>query len=110
MELAKYIADKLGVKLQIEAMAFDACMAAIGQGRVDLTICGMVPKEERKTTMDFSDVYYNDGDQVIVIMKDISTNHLPILQDRALPPRTELFSMILLQHRFRMPNVKWSAP
>ena len=32
MELAKYIADKLGVKLQIEAMAFDACMAAIGQG------------------------------------------------------------------------------
>ena len=32
MELAKYIADKLGVKLQIEAMAFDACMAAISQG------------------------------------------------------------------------------
>lgn len=70
MELAKYIADKLGVKLQIEAMAFDACMAAIGQGRVDLTICGMVPKEERKTTMDFSDVYYNDGNQVIVILKE----------------------------------------
>lgn len=70
MELAKYIADKLGVKLQIEAMAFDACMAAISEGRVDLTICGMVPKEERKSTMEFSDVYYNDGDQLIVILKE----------------------------------------
>ena len=70
MELAKYIADKLGVKLEIEAMAFDACMAAVGEGRVDLTLCGMVPKEERKSTMDFSDIYYNDGDQLIVILKE----------------------------------------
>ena len=70
MELAKYIADKLGVKLEIEAMAFDACMAAVGEGRVDMTLCGMVPKEERKATMDFTDIYYNDGDQLVVIMKD----------------------------------------
>lgn len=70
MELAKYIADKLGVKLEIEAMAFDACMAAVSEGRVDMTICGMVPKEERKSTMDFTDIYYNDGDQLIVILKD----------------------------------------
>lgn len=75
MELAKYIADKMGVKLQIEAMAFDACMAAVAQGRVDMTICGMVPKEERKATMDFTDVYYNDGDQVIVILADTASQY-----------------------------------
>lgn len=70
MELAKYLADKLGVKLQIEAMAFDACMAAVSEGRVDITICGMVPKDERKNTMDFTDIYYNDGDQLVIILKD----------------------------------------
>jgi len=70
IELAKYIADKLGVELVVEAMAFDACMAAVSEGRVDLTICGMVPKEERKTTMDFTNVYYNDGNQVLVTLKD----------------------------------------
>ena len=70
MELAKYIADKLGVKLEIEAMAFDACLAAVGEGRVDMTICGMVPKEERKATMDFTDVYYNDGNQVVLVLKE----------------------------------------
>lgn len=75
MELAKYIADKMGVKLQIEAMAFDACMAAVAQGRVDMTICGMVPKEERKATMDFTDVYYNDGEQVVVILKDTADQY-----------------------------------
>lgn len=70
IELAKYIADKLGVKLQLEAMAFDACMAAVSEGRVDMTLCGMVPKKERKITMDFTDVYYNNGDQVVVILKE----------------------------------------
>lgn len=70
MELAKHIADKLGVSLEINAMAFDACLAAVSEGRVDLTICGMVPKDERKTAMDFTNVYYNDGGQVIVTLKE----------------------------------------
>lgn len=69
MELAKYIAEKLGVKLQIEAMLFDACMAAVSEGRVDMAICGMVPKPERKLTMDFTDVYYNDGEQLVVVLE-----------------------------------------
>lgn len=68
--LAKHIADELGVELEINAMAFDACMAAVSEGRVDFTVCGMVPKEERKTVLDFSDVYYNDGEQVIVTLSE----------------------------------------
>jgi len=75
MVLAKYIADKLGVALQIDAMAFDACMAAVSEGRVDITICGMVPKEERRTAMDFTDVYYNDGNQVLVTLKENADNY-----------------------------------
>jgi polar amino acid transport system substrate-binding protein len=70
MELARYIADQLGVELEISAMDFDACLAAIGAGRVDLGLIGMVPKEERLTLMDFTDVYYNDGEQYIVVLKD----------------------------------------
>lgn len=75
MELAKYIADKLGVGLQIDAMAFDACMAAVSEGRVDITICGMVPKEERKTAMEFTDIYYDDGNQVLVTLKENNDNY-----------------------------------
>lgn len=70
IELAKYIADKLGVDLEINAMAFDACLAAVSEGRVDLTLCGMVPKDERKTAMDFSDVYYDSNEQVLVVLQE----------------------------------------
>ncbi len=70
IELARHIADQLGVTLEIKAMGFDACLGAIGEGKVDLMIAGMVPKEERKVSMELSNVYYNDGDQCILIMKD----------------------------------------
>ena len=70
MALAQYIADQLGVKLEIQPMDFDTVLAAISTGSVDLAIAGMVPKEERKEAMDFSDIYYNDGNQIILIRKD----------------------------------------
>lgn len=69
MTLAQFIADKLGVALEVQKLDFDAVVAAVATGKVDLAISGMVPKEERKEAMDFSDIYFNDGSQVIVIRK-----------------------------------------
>ena len=40
--LAKYIADQLGVTLQIEAMEFSACQAAVQMGRVDMLYAAKV--------------------------------------------------------------------
>ena len=67
---AQYIADKLGVELVIQPMTFDAVLAAIGTGSADLAIAGLTYKEERTLSMDFSDPYFNDGNQVIVIRKE----------------------------------------
>lgn len=69
ISLINYVAEHLGVPLQLEPMDFDACLAAVVMGKADLAVTGMVPKAERAESMDFSDVYYNDGNQVIVIMK-----------------------------------------
>ncbi|MDR0896842.1 MAG: transporter substrate-binding domain-containing protein [Oscillospiraceae bacterium] len=68
--LAKYIADYLGVELVIEPLGFDPMLAAVGMGTIDLALAGMVPKEERLTAMDFTSIYYSDGDQVILIQAD----------------------------------------
>lgn len=70
ISLAQYIANQLGVELVVEALSFDAVLAAVSTGKCDFGIAGMVPKEERKEVMDFTDVYYNDGDQYIVILKE----------------------------------------
>lgn len=70
ISLAKYLAEQLGVELVIEAMDFDSMLAAVGMGTVDLALAGMVPKEERRSVMEFTTVYYNDGDQVILVKAD----------------------------------------
>lgn len=80
ISLAQYIADQLGVALVVEQLSFDAVLAAVSTGKCDFAIAGMVPKDERKEIMDFSDVYYNDGDQCIVILKE-NADKLKLLTD-----------------------------
>lgn len=70
MELARYIAKELGVELEITAMDFDACIAAVGEARVDLGIIGMDATEDRALIMDFTEEYYNDTSQKMVIRKE----------------------------------------
>lgn len=70
IDFAKYIAEQLGVELQIDAMEFDAVLAALANGKCDLGVAGMTYKEERLEVMDFSDVYYDDGDQVLLILAE----------------------------------------
>ena len=70
IDLAKYVAEQLGVELQIDAMEFDAVLAALANGKCDLAVAGLTCKEERLEVMDFSDVYYDDGDQVLLILAE----------------------------------------
>jgi polar amino acid transport system substrate-binding protein len=59
VDLAMEIAKDLGLELQIEAMAFDAIIAAIEVGKADVGIAGMSITEERLKTVDFSVPYFN---------------------------------------------------
>ena len=71
--LAQFIADKLGVALEIDAMSFDACQTAVYTGNVDLSISGYSWTEERAQNYELSDYYYageNETEQVILIRKD----------------------------------------
>lgn len=61
IELGKYIADYLGVELQIEAMNFNAVQTAITTGTADMAISGFAYTDERAMTMELSD-YYNMSD------------------------------------------------
>lgn len=70
LELAKFIAAELGVELEMQAMDFDTVLASITTGKVDLALAGLTLTEERKESMDFTDSYYNDGSQVILILKE----------------------------------------
>lgn len=70
--LAQFIADELGVKLEIQAMSFDACQTAVSTGSVPMSISGYSWTEERAENFELSDYYYageNETEQVLLIRK-----------------------------------------
>lgn len=70
MALAQYLADYLGVELVVDAYDFDGVLAAIAMGKVDLALAGLDPTPERALSMDFSDIYYNESNQLLLVKKD----------------------------------------
>lgn len=60
IELGKYIAEQLGVELEIQAMDFSAVQAAVTSGQVDIAISGFAKTEERAESMELSDYFGMD--------------------------------------------------
>lgn len=74
VELAKYIAEYLGVDLKIEQMDFSTCQAAVSAGNVDFSVSGYAKTAEREESMECSEYYTwgNDDEsgQGVIILKD----------------------------------------
>ena len=69
--LAQKIADKIGVKLEVQDMNFSAILSSLAAGKVDIALSGITPTDERKKTVDFSDVYLNDQNIILVRKEDV---------------------------------------
>jgi ABC-type amino acid transport substrate-binding protein len=67
VQIAKYIAAKLGMKLEIYAIEWDSLLPALQSGNVDAIIAGMSPTAEREEEIDFTNVYYESN--LVVIYK-----------------------------------------
>ena len=73
VSLANFIAQELGVSLEIQAMNFDACQTAVYTGSVPMAISGFSWTEDRAENYEMSDYYYageNETEQVLLIRKD----------------------------------------
>jgi len=67
--IAQAIADKLGMRLVIEDMAFDSIITAVDTGKVDMGMAGMTVTEERLQSDNFS-TRYATGVQVVIVRED----------------------------------------
>ena len=70
IDIAQAIADELGVELEVKDMDFDGLIPALSTGKVDMIIAGMNPTEERKQSVDFTDVYYTQKDALVIKSED----------------------------------------
>ena len=73
IDLGAAIAKELDFKLEWENLDFDGALLAVKSGQADLVMAGVSPTPDRKESLDFSDIYYQDeGDtaNTVVTLKD----------------------------------------
>ncbi|MGB3615566.1 MAG: transporter substrate-binding domain-containing protein [Elainellaceae cyanobacterium] len=65
VDIAKYITSELGYDLEIQDMEFNGIIPALQSQRVDFAMAGMTPTEERKESIDFTDIYYDAKNTIV---------------------------------------------
>lgn len=70
--LAQYIADYMGLELEIIPMDFDGTLSELTSKKVDLSMAGYSPDPARENSMDFSDVYYTSGQSFLCTKENAS--------------------------------------
>ncbi len=67
VQIAKFIANALGMELEIHMVEWDSLISGVKAGTFDAIIAGMSPTAERRAEVDFTDVYYTSN--LVVIYK-----------------------------------------
>ena len=69
IEVARAIADKLGLELVIDTMEFTAALEAAQKGKSDMVMAGVTVTPDREMVMEFSKTYAT-GIQVVIVPED----------------------------------------
>lgn len=72
MEIAKLLADELGMELVIDDMAFESVVSSVGANGVDIAMSGITITNERKEVVNFSTSYYTEA--IVLLCKDNDTS------------------------------------
>lgn len=122
MALAEYIADYLGLELEVVTVDFDGVLTELQTKSVDLGMAGLSPDPKREAIMYFSDIYYTGGQSLVTtkanetvyntfeainkpdvsvgaqtgsIQMDLATTNSPDADIVALPKVTDIISELL---------------
>lgn len=77
IELGKYIAEQLGVELEIKPMEFSAIQQALASGTIDIGISGFAYTEQRAEALGLSDRYNVNAaaGQGLLVLKDQAADY-----------------------------------
>ena len=70
VSVAKYIADEMGLTLQVENMGFDYLLTSLDKGDFDIVLAAMEATPDRLENADFSTGYYSDTPPAILVKAD----------------------------------------
>lgn len=83
VELVQALGQKLGYKVEMVSMGFDALIPALQAGNIDVAIAGMTITDERKKVVDFTDSYYTSG-LMIMVRKDSNVKSIDDLKGKTI--------------------------
>lgn len=72
LEILKEVAKDIGVDFKVEEMEFKGICTAVNAGQVDIGLSGLSPDEKRKEIVDFSDIYFEAEQGILINKKDAS--------------------------------------
>ena len=70
VDVAKAVAQRLGVKLKLQTPSWDVIAAGHWSGRYDICVCSMTPSKARAEVFDFPVEYYQSPAVIVVNAKD----------------------------------------
>lgn len=70
VQIAKKIADDLGMELVIKKISWDGLPVALESGEIDAIIAGMTANETREEGIDFTTPYYDSEGMIMIVRKD----------------------------------------
>lgn len=73
MALAQYVADYMGLELEVIPMDFDGVLSELQMKNVDIGMAGLSPDPTREDAMDFSDIYYEGGQSLVTVKANADT-------------------------------------
>lgn len=79
IEIAKYIAQELNLKLVIKDVAFDSIINEVKSGKADIGAAGISYSEERAKQVDFT-INYSTSRQVVIVKDDSKITKLEDLK------------------------------
>ncbi len=81
MEIAKLLADELGMELVIDDMDFDMVVGAVGKQGVDIAMSGITITAERMGVINFSTPYYTEAIVAVCKADDTSLDKVGTVVD-----------------------------
>ncbi len=105
VEIAKAVAEKLGVELEIKDMKFDSLLTAVEGGSIDFALAGITVTDERKLSVDFSDTYAT-GIQVVIVKNDSTIKTIDDLKGKKIGVQAGTTGDIYCTDDFGQENVK----
>ena len=84
VEIAKYIAEQLGVELEVLNVSFETLTTYLVNDEVDIVLAAMTITEERAETVDFSDPYTVAAQYIVVPEDDDTTTYMEDLAGKTI--------------------------